>query len=174
MIMKKTVLSLLALILGMLVYGQSNSDIKCRIWKPASFHNYPDSVNLPINFKLEDTYEVSVSWRTLDANQTLKGVWITFPRSMGAEINLLDEFENISLINKASGATLHPIAILLPNMNDEGNAEKFIYLSPDTRAKKYQMKYGMKKKCDFIMIFRNADIGNKVIVGELLQTEIAK
>jgi hypothetical protein len=127
---------------------------------------------------MEETYEQTISCKTFDDNiilgdsTILVGVWITFPGSLGAEINLAANFENISLISKQNGDTLHPGGILLPNLHKDENHEKYMYLSPGSMFKKYLLKYGSKKTCDLIMIFFNAEVGDRIIVKNLLQTEI--
>jgi hypothetical protein len=176
--MKKTIASFIAILSVILVYGQSNSEIKCRKWKPSSFCDVPNAINLPNIFNMVETYEETIDCKTFDDNvisddsTILVGVWITFPRSMGAEINLADNFKNISLISKTSGDTLHPGGILLPNLHKDENPAKCMYLSPTSLFKKYSLKYGSKKTCDLIMIFLYAEVGDKIIVDNLLQTEI--
>ena len=96
--MKKIQLIILAIVITVITYAQTNSNIKCRIWKPQSFCDIPDSLT-----GIWGIYCRQCSWNPINCSEidkmgNMTGVWLTIPTNNGSRFKLKNEFKNISLI----------------------------------------------------------------------------
>jgi len=170
--MKKYLILSIVVCITIITSAQTNSNIKCRIWKPQSFCNIPDSLT-----GIWGIYCRQCSWNPINCSEidkmgNMTGVWLTIPINNGRRFMLKNEFKNISLIKKIDGKKIHPYAILdFFNYEKNGNPNEQKYII-SIKAKRFFVKLKNDKKFDLILIFPNAEKGDKIIIDKYLETEI--
>jgi hypothetical protein len=109
--MKTTFLILIALFMTFITNAQKKTDISCKIWKPKSFCEIPDSIYLA-----DRVFAMHSEWKEekceeIDKAGNLTGVWLTFNNVKKCKLLFKTNFENFKLIKKSNGKTIYPYAI---------------------------------------------------------------
>lgn len=143
---------------------QSRSVIQCKIWRPESFCNIPDSLSLP-NWRADSTTIESISCEQLDKSENPVGVWLVLSKKDGSSFYLLSGLKNINLVKRNSKKIIPPTAILW----DFAFSEKNGYLSSNFKTNSFKAKFASKKKLDLIIIFSDVEKGDKVIIDGFIE-----
>ena len=165
--MKTICIILFAFFLTNVSFSQSKSVIKCSIWKPTSFCNIPDSLNLP-SWRADNLTIESVQCEQLDKKNNLIGVWIKLSKKDGSSFLLESNFKNISLVKKNNQEKISPEAILW----NLAYSDKHGYISSNFKTNSFKAKFGTHKNIDLIIIFTNAEKGDKIIIDNFVEAEI--
>jgi len=157
-------------------FAQNSNDINCKIWKPESFCQIPESVNIPCYIFGKDCTWNFKTCREIDKENDLTGIWITFVKSPDSTFVLEDKFQNISLVKKNGENKIHPKAILWYNRHetpvDNDNETVLEYMTSDFKAKEYKVTFKPGEKTDLILLFREAEEGDEIIIDDFLTSKI--
>jgi hypothetical protein len=170
--MKRISITLIAIFLTHGIYAQKTAKTLCMLWKPKSFCISPDSIKLPRIIKCDSTTEHYLTCDEINKNSSYKTVRLKLTRKNGKVFRLKSNFSNISLIRKTDGEILHPYAILWSFANVRDNNNNLKFLSSDFTTKSYKVKFKFMKYVDLILIFIQADLGDKIIIDDYLETDI--
>lgn len=163
--MRTIYIILFALFLTLVINAQTKTEINCKIWKPKSFCEIPDSI-----YFADRVFGMKSSWKfttcqqldSINNSNNLIGVWLTFYNKKSSSLNFKTNFENIKLIKKNNGQKVNLSAIYFAN--------KIFYTSIE--AKKYKNHFKAKHKVNFIMLFPQADKGDKIVIDDFIEAEI--
>ena len=171
--MKKTSIILIAIFLTLGIYAQKITKTQCKLWKPADFCNLQsDSFQLPRIIKYDSTTETTIDCGQINKNLSCKAVRLKLTRKNGSVLKLKSNFSNISLTKKVDGKIIHPFALLWFSGWDNNGKKKLIFLSSDFTTTNCKAKFRFMKYVDLILIFTEADLGDKIIIDDYLETEI--
>lgn len=155
------------------LFCQIDPKVKCRLWEPRDFCNFPDSISIPLRWSAENC--------TWDFNRCeiynmkpWKGVWITFQKDNDSTFNLESRYKNISLINNNTKKVIHPSAILWYRYNYSDKNCVREYMPSSFKAKKYTVFFKPKERVDLILIFKDAEVGDAITIDGFLKTTIQK
>lgn len=171
--MRNIVLSLIGLFLVINLFAQESKDIKCRIWRPRSYCEMPDSLTGFNSLNCIFCNEDNISCSDINKMGFVTAVWITIPVEYGNHFKIKSGFKNISLIKKSDGKIVHPAAIKLSYNNKYKNRFEEKYLSSNIKV--FWMNYHLDKnlkKFDLILIFPSAEKGDKIVFDHYFKTEI--
>ena len=163
--MKTSNLIFLILIMSLmqtLSSAQSISDIKCKLWDYKRLFDVPDSVYLADKLVAYNA-EITIKYfDEFDKQANTKCIWLTFYNNKKYKLHMQSDFANIKLVTKSSGNIIHPIALLKSKKN-------FI---TELKAKKFVYTLNARRTVHVVMLFDNAEEGDKIIIDNLLETEI--
>ena len=172
--MKKISLLIIAIIIAVASNAQTNSDIKCRLWKPKSYCDIPDTLTSVSNSICQVCIMNELSCSGIDSLKDKAGVWLTIPSKYGSSFKIKSRFKNISLVKKSNCKKNHPCAIL--NFYDTNYKKKYKknigYISKVLKAIGFTVYLKNDSKVDLILIFPEAEIGDKIIIKNYIQAEI--
>ncbi|OFX36849.1 MAG: hypothetical protein A2X08_14545 [Bacteroidetes bacterium GWA2_32_17] len=143
---------------------QSRSVIQCKIWRPESFCNIPDSISLP-SWRADSLKIESVSCEQLDKIENPVGVWLVLSKKNGSSFSMVSGLKNINIVKKNSKKIIPPTAILW----NLAFSDKHGYLSSNFKTNSFKAKFASKKKIDLIIIFPGAEKGDKVIIDDFIE-----
>jgi len=170
--MKKIIITLTAVVMTIAVFGQTESIVKCSIWKPKSYCQLPDSISYFKGLNFSNASMVGISCRQLDTMHNCVGVRVTFQDKNVSSLDMKSHYENISLVINNGKQTIHPIAFLEnPKSNYNGLPE---YMDNTSTADKYNIALEPRKRYDLFIIFSSASIGDKLIIENFLETKITE
>ena len=171
--MKKTSIILIAIFLTLGIYAQKNTKTQCKLWKPANFCNLqPDSFKLPRVIIYDSTSTNSFDCKQINENSTYKAVRIKLTRKNGSVLRLKSNFSNISLTRKSDNKVIHPFALLWYSGWDKDGKKELFFLSSNFTTTGCKAKFSFMKYVDLILIFTEADLGDKIKIDDYLETEI--
>jgi hypothetical protein len=159
-------------------FAQTKVDATCSLWNPKNFCDLSDTVNISYSI-----YCRSCTWTTLTCEQMenkkgLQGVHIRFSSKTDSAFSLTSKFKNISLKKKTTGKIIHPYAILMYGMDFDSKTGKetaFVgYMTNRFKVHGYDITYSLNKPYDLIMLFNNAETGDKIVIDNFIETEIEK
>ena len=82
----------------------------------------------------------------------------------------------ISLVKKNGENKIHPKAILWYNRHetpvDNDNETVLEYMTSDFKAKEYKVTFKPGEKTDLILLFREAEEGDEIIIDDFLTSKI--
>lgn len=171
--MKTISIILIVFSLTLHVFGQKKINTKCRIWQTSDFCNFPDSLNVPKNWAAEDcTWDFKSCESYTPLGQT--AIWLTFTSDIDSVFFLKSKYENISIVHKSDSKATHPMALLwYKNYYSEKNCIRE-YMPSTFKAKKCMVNFKPKERTDLILIFSKAEIGDKLIIDNFIETEVQK
>ncbi|OFX29113.1 MAG: hypothetical protein A2X08_01385 [Bacteroidetes bacterium GWA2_32_17] len=148
--------------MSFLTLAQNKTEIECKIWNPNSFCVIPDSIYLA-----DRVFAIHSEWKEdkcehIDSLKNLTGVWLTFNIKKGCSLSFKTNFDNIKLIKKGSGQKVGLFAIY--------TSRKYFMTSIKAKKFTYHLKTG--RKIDIIMLFPQAEKGDKIIIDDFIETEI--
>ncbi|MBI5541154.1 MAG: hypothetical protein HY951_13895 [Bacteroidia bacterium] len=146
---------------------QSRSVIQCKIWRPESFCNIPDSLSLP-NWRADNTTVESISCDQLDKSENHVGVWLVLSKKDGSSFSMVSGLKNIKLVKKNSKEIISPTAILW----NFAFSDKLGYLSSNFKTNSFKAKFASKKQIDLIIIFAGAEKGDKVFIDDFIEAVV--
>jgi hypothetical protein len=153
-------------------FGQTDTAVVCRLWKPISYCHLPDSVKLPDVVYFASVTMTAISCFQLDTIKGLKGLRVTFKGKNISELHLKSNFENIYVVNKISMDTIHPIAILKKQKFENLDEPQYDYC--DFQAEDHYFTFIPERKYDLFLLFRNANIGDRLVIEDLIGGLIEK
>lgn len=167
--MNKIIIILILTLMSQNTFAQSKSVINCEIWQPNSFCDIPDSlITLPRIIKAKSAFVKTIDCEELNKVENLKAVWLTLTTKDGASFMFESNFENISLIKSNAENKIHPYAILW----DDSFSSELCYISSDFKTNNYKSKFSFQKKIDLILLFIDAEKGDKIIIDNFIKAEI--
>ena len=169
--MKKLIITLGMSFMAIFAFGQTNEIVEGRIWSPTSFCRLPESANPPIGIRCSQATIYRIYCDSLD-NSNYACVWITFQGKNVKALNIKSKYKNISLIRKSTKEKLYPVAYLGGisfSYGEEGNPK---YATSESTFKKCTYPLKPKEKYDLFIFFEKADIGDKVVIEDFLETEL--
>jgi hypothetical protein len=146
---------------------------QCRLWKPASFCDIPDTL---VTFTL--IHGENVTWHTLSCTEfdkkknEMTGVWITIRNSKDTAFSISTRYRNIRLLRKSDGKVIRPYAILWDDWNPSKNISENVFMTRKFRARKYNVFFNHKKKFDLIIIFKDANPGDTVVIDDFIKVAV--
>jgi len=148
---------------------KTTSNYSCKILKPGNFCAFADSLNLPYTRNCYDCAFAYLSCKEVNKNNLATGVWLTLKVTKISSLEVKNHFENITLIKAKTGKEIHPFAIA--GFDRKAEKEKYSrYLSSDFRAKRFIAYY--RKRVDLILLFTDAEAGDKIIIDKTIEAEI--
>ena len=150
------------------VFGQTKEIITCRIWKTESFCTLPASANVPSGVFYDSASMRVVSCDKLD-EKNLVGVWVTFQGINRDGLPLKNQYKSISLIRKKTKEVLHPVAYM-----ERADHARYtpVFMSNESVFEKCVFELKPKEKYDLFIIFETAEVGDKLIIENFLETVI--
>jgi hypothetical protein len=137
---------------------------KCKLWKPKKFCDLPKGVNLSSSYDVDDAEYDYVSCQEATKNMaTMKAVWVTIKTSGRSKLQLESQLKNITLVGVNNGKLLHPLMIATVADGSTFFGNKF-------KAKKFAAIYN--GQMDFFLFFSEAEIGDKIIINNFIETII--
>ena len=168
--MKKILFVLAMFLITASVFGQIKDTVTCKIWKTKNFRTIPDSVNVPDNLFFNGTTFSEMSCGKLK-KWNFVGVWVTFEGKNNEKLYLKSHFKNISLVRKNSKEKLHPIYYMEGvRPVSEGVLPMYINNKSTFKSSYYNLK--PTEKYDLFMLFKKAEVGDKIIIDDFLEAEI--
>jgi len=166
--MKRSFIVLVIFVLTISVFGRTKESVKCRIWKTESFCTVPQSANLHSGIHYSDASIRCVSCSKLDT-QRLVGVWVTFQGINKSKLSMKSQYKNISLIRK-NKEILHPVAY----MERAKPLERYtpVFSGNESTFEKCVFELKPKGKYDLFILFEAAEVGDKLIIEDFLETVI--
>ena len=169
--MKKLIITLGMSFMAIFAFGQTNEIVEGRIWSPESFCELPESANPPKGIHYSNTMIYGIYCDSLD-NTNYVCAWITFQGKDVDVLNMKSQYKNISLIRKGTKENLHPIAYLEGksySIRKEGNPK---YVTNESTFEECIYTLKPKEKYDLFIFFEKADIGDKIVIENFLETEL--
>lgn len=153
-------------------FEQNISIVKCKIWKPESFCDLPDSIKTPGSYCLDCTLK-NKTCKQIEKKKNLVGVWITFTAETDTTFVLANKFKNISLVRKNNKKEIRPYAFLHWDQifSDHKLIFEYVYMT-FVRSKNYYLIFKAKTQVDIIFIFPGAEKSDKIVIDNFLQVEI--
>ena len=167
--MKKIPTSLVLILITITIFAQPKDNVKCRIWKPASFCDFPEPINFPERIMVISGIQQTAPCELIDKTNNLVGIWVTFPKGEVSKLNLTNGFKNIKLVGKNLRDTIYPNSLIMRD-NSYLTLREYCYLSSNTKAEDCYMMLGDKKEYELIMLFKQAEIGDKLIIDNFLES----
>ena len=172
--MKKGLLIVVLSFFTVAAFGQAREIIKCRIWKPKSFCEIPNTVNIPENAKFSVGVSITnMQCSELDKMKNVMAIWVTVREKNVNELRLKDNFNNVRLIRKESGDTLQPIAYMSrskPAGKAEGNPQYLSSKSSFGGECVYELK--PRERYDLFIVFETVEAGDKLIIDDFFEAEV--
>ncbi len=169
---KNCILCFVAMIITTTVFGQQDATITCRLWKTNSFCQLPDSINLPKVYYFASATSTDISCHSLDTMKDITSVWVTCNEKTTTKLNMTSNFKNISLIHNNSNDTIHPLAFLRKQRFINLNEPQYDYFTFATADHYFSFSSG--QQYDLFILFKNAKVGDKLIIDNFFETEIQK
>ncbi len=172
--MKNLIVLIFVSFLTIGAFAQSKSVVSCKIWNPESFCDIPDSlITMPRIINADTVFAYSISCNDIDKKENKTAVWLTLSTKDGSSLMFVSGFKNISLINKTNDKKIHPFAILWSDFTyNENGKSNLHYMTSAFKTSKYKSKFSFQKKIDLILIFPNAEKGDKIIIDDFIEAEI--
>jgi len=160
-ILVATALIFSALIFTLMSYAQNKTEMNCKIWKPKTFCEIHDSIYLA-----DRVFGIQAEWKEetcveLDMVKNLTGVWLTFTNKKNCKLFLKSNFENFKLIKKSNGQKINLSALY--------SKKGFI---TSIKAKKFTFTLKKGRIINIIMLFPEAEKGDKIIIDDFIEAEI--
>lgn len=141
-----------------------NRFTKCKLWKPKNFCDIPQKAKLSTSYNVEDAEYDYVSCQDATKNMaTTKAVWITVDFNGRTKLQLESQLKNIALIKSSNGKSLNPIMIAAVT---DGSA----FFGRNFKAKKFTANF--EGQLDIFLFFSEAEIGDTIIIKNLVETVI--
>jgi hypothetical protein len=169
--MKKIIITLTAVVMSIASFGQNDSTVTGHIWKPKSFCQLPESINVHGGINYSYASIRGISCQELDTMKST-GVWVTFQGKNVSELHMTSHYENISLISMDGKNIVHPIAYLERAKSSYNGEPEYAYYT--STAEVYYFSLEPKKKYDLFIIFKDAKVGDKIIIDNFLETIITE
>ncbi|HBX51386.1 MAG: hypothetical protein A2275_00680 [Bacteroidetes bacterium RIFOXYA12_FULL_35_11] len=153
------------------IFAQKNKNLKCALWKPASFCEIPQKIKIH-GFTCSETQLFITPCETLNEDKSNTGVIFKLPRKYGKKFQMVSGFKNIKLVRQKNGETVNPIALILAVRNPKTSIREYDYYSSKFTTKTFQFFWGIRRYLEFIMIFPGAEKGDKIIFDDIVEAEI--
>jgi hypothetical protein len=160
--MKTTLFIIFALAMSLLTFAQPKADISCKIWNPKSFCEIPDSIYFADGMVAIHCQLKSDTCTQMDNINNQSGVWLSFHNKRRCSLNLKTDFENIRLIKKSNGRVVKLNALYF--------SRKYFLVSVSATKLKYHFKG--RRDINFIMLFPEAEKGDKIVIDDFIEAEI--
>ena len=139
---------------------------RANAWKKLTcFCNVPDSLSLP-SWRADSLQIESVSCEQLDKKNNLIGIWLKLSEKDGSSFLLKGNFKNINQEKKNSKEIIYPEAIYWNLAYDDQHG----YINSNFKTNGVKVKFGTHKIIDLIIIFPNAEKGDKLIIKDFIET----
>lgn len=135
----------------------------CKIWNTKDFCNIPKSAKFATSFDCDAVEFDYLDCQTANQTSDLTGVWLTISVNEKSKLNIEDQLKNFILI-KANEKKQYPLMIKIGADNNFWGA-KF-------KAKKITVNYN--KQLDIFLFFKDAAVGDKIIINNLIEALIEK
>jgi len=169
--MKTSCIILFALFLTIVTHAQSESVVKCNIWKPASACDLPKSLNVPTQWSCRNCFWTYKECEKIN-KKSWTGVWLTFNKETDSTFYFKSHYKNISLTNKKTNKIIHPKAIAwYPICMSNPNCD-LEFMPKSLRTKEFIVNFKPKTNVDLILIFDSAEPGDKLIIDNFIEAEI--
>jgi hypothetical protein len=167
--MKNICIVILLFLATIPLFSQTNEEISCKVWQPKSYCDFPKIKNNAIMNINGSTLSI-ISCDSLDRMKNVVAVRITFTSKMQSQLRLNTGFKNIRLM-KQNGITAHPFAIMLPNWTDRNYIPyEYFFLRQD--SDNYLLTYESNKAYDIVLIFKDAKVGDTIVIDKFMETVI--
>jgi hypothetical protein len=172
-IMKKTTILLFLILLSFTVSAQNFSNIICTIWKTSSFCDHIDSYHFIDSSFCTSCSGKDMTCEQMDKKNHLVGVRLTFKNETNNTFEYKTKYNNISIIRKKDNSKIHPIAILYtPQLVKNGKILSEAIFWTHFKAERYINYLKAGNQTDIIMLFPEADKGDKLIIDGFIEAEI--
>ena len=98
----------------------------------------------------------------MDSLKNLSGIWLTFKNNEKSAIDFKSGFQNIKLQKKNTKEVVNLYALLMYNKNYCHKME----------AKKYSLSFKKGSSVNMVMIFPDAEKGDRIIIDDFLEAEV--
>lgn len=170
--MRKIFLFFLIISFSLCSYAQRNVKTKCTIMHTSDYCIPCDSLKFPNVLLFDSAYTHTVVCGEINKLSAAHAVHLVLTRRNGRVFRLETGFKNISLIKKSDGNILHPIAINFPYYSVDDSSKYVKYLTSDFVVSRCVIKFHFKKYIDMVLIFPEANVGDKVVIKDYVETEI--
>lgn len=133
----------------------------CKIWNTKDFCNIPKTAKFATSFDCDGVEFDYLDCQTANQINEITGVWLTIGVNEKSKLNIEDQLKNFILI-KANNKKQYPLMIKIGVDNNFWGA-KF-------KAKKITVNY--TKQIDIFLFFKNAAVGDKIIINNLIEALI--
>ena len=133
----------------------------CKIWNTKDFCNIPKTAKFAPSFDCDAVEFDYIDCLTANQIDNITGVWLTITTNGKSTFQIENQLKNITLI-KPNNNTQYPLMIKVGGDNNFWGA-KF-------KAKKITINYN--KQIDIFLFFKNAAVGDKIIINNLIEALI--
>lgn len=172
--MKRIFLVAVILTLSIQIFSQNDTVEHLKIWKKFTICNF-------ISDSLYTDYSVVCSSGTChffkckrDNKQNLVGVQIdnNLLCKSSSKLSFQRKFKNVKLIKNESGKVVHPVGVLVydpDSLNYHSTKAYQVFL---TFGKLFTVHFSKEHKPMLILIFRQAEVGDKIYIDDFYKAEI--
>ena len=133
----------------------------CKIWNTKDFCNIPKTVKFASSFDCDAVEFDYIDCQAANQIDDLTGVWLTIDVNEKSKLKIEDQLKNFILV-KTNNKKQYPLMIKISGENNFWGA-KF-------KAKKITVNYN--KQIDIFLFFKNAAVGDKIIINNLIEALI--
>ncbi len=160
--MRTSTFILFLLLISVISIAQTKTDINCKIWDTDNYCDIPDSLHLGDRLFAINCQVTSQKCDKIDSLRTMTGVWLSFYNKKGCKLRFKTDFANIRLYKKSTEQ-----AIKLYAIHNSGK-----YFMTILKAKRYNYHIKGKRNVNVIMLFPEAEKGDKIIIDGFIEAEI--
>jgi hypothetical protein len=142
-----------------------NTKVKsCIIWRPNNYCDMATTLNFKYTMECDACEFDEVNCNLVSNTNDIVCVLVTLSGTQKQDFKIENKLNNISLINSASNDKQHPSMIGL------GSANKF--MGSNFKAKKCIVNFN--KEINVILFFKNAKVGDKILINNFIEAQIEK
>lgn len=176
--MKHLIFILGLLNFSILTTAQSLTEVKSVFCSPINICNLSNSLNIPKNISAKECTWKTLTCEQIESKGDFIGVHIKFKCKTDIIFSLKSNFKNIKLINKVTEKILHPYAILWNDSEFNSTTDTEIpfigYMTNNFKAEEYNVSCLQNEQYDLILLFEKAELGNKLVIENFIETEISE
>ena len=133
----------------------------CKIWNTKDFCDVPKSAKFAASFDCDGVEFDYIDCQTANQIIEITGVWLSIGVNEKSKLKIEDQLKNFILV-KTNNKKQYPLMIKISGENNFWGA-KF-------KAKKITVNYN--KQIDIFLFFKNAAVGDKIIINNLIEALI--
>ncbi len=152
--------------------------IKCKLWNTNDYSKLPDSLKLPGKISCQVCSWKCKTGEEINKKGKFTAVRLTFSNLKDTSFYLKSKFKNISLIKKGGNKIQHPFALLWNDMKYDAKKKQEVpfigYMLNNIKAINYIVTVNPKEKNDLIFLFKNAEVGDIIVIDNFIKAEITE
>ena len=133
----------------------------CKIWNTKDFCNIPKTAKFATSLDCDLVDFDYIDCQTANQKNNITAVWLTISVSENSTFQIESDLKNVKLIN-TNGKSQIPLMLYVSGDNK--------FFGANFKAKKMTVHYN--KQIDIFLFFKNAAVGDKIIINNLIEALI--